>query len=96
MYLKPVCVPCQRFFYPKKNGYDFLEGMPTVQGALPGTAEPENWAPYKLWRGDLWACKGCGAEIVVGVAGGPIAEHYQDNFKQALLHFPPQLKVNDC
>jgi len=96
MILKPVCVPCQRFFRPEKNGYDFLEGMPRTNHTPPGKSHDADWLPYKLWRGDKWKCEGCGAEIVVGVAGGPIAEHYQDNFKQLLLHFPPQMKVNDC
>ncbi len=51
--MKPICVPCQRFFRPKKNEFYFLEGMPIEQGAIPGTTEQEQWKPYKLWTGDL-------------------------------------------
>jgi hypothetical protein len=64
--------------------------------ALPGTATPERWRPYKLWNGDKWECEGCGAQIVVGVARQPIAEHYQPEFDKARAYFNPQLQVNDC
>lgn len=95
--LKPVCKPCNRFFRPEKNGYFFLEGMPKDdRRPEEGNAEPEAWKPYKLWVGDLWKCKGCGAEIVVGVTGGPISEHYKSNFQEALELYPPNLQVNDC
>ncbi len=96
--MKPICVPCKRFFRVKKNGYAFIEGMPkpTPHGAKPGNAEPENWAPYKLWEGDRWECEGCGANIVVGVGRGPIAEHYQPTFSQAVDRFAPEIQVNDC
>jgi ribosomal protein L37E len=76
MLLKPVCVPCQRFFRCEKNGYWLTEGMPNGRHSytLPtpiGKEAAEFWQPYKLWVGDKWRCEGCGAEIVVGVAGGP-------------------------
>ena len=80
----------------EKNGYYFLEGMPKTSPAAPGTAEPEKWGPYKLWSGDLWKCDSCGAQIVVGVGRGPIAEHYQENFAAMLDKFAPQVQVNDC
>jgi hypothetical protein len=94
--MKPICIPCQRFFRPKKNDYSFIEGMPIDNGALPGTQQPELWKPYKLWRGDKWECEGCGAAIVVGVAQLPVAEHYQPNFDKAVAMFRPELQVNDC
>lgn len=99
--MKPICVPCQRFFRPKKNGYWFIEGMPIGNGqlppALPGTAEPQRWEPYKLWQGDLWQCEGCSAQIVSGVAHQPFAEHYQENFVQKVeATGAKQLQVNDC
>ena len=93
--MKPICVPCQRFFRPKENGFAFIEGMPT-DGAKPGTAEPEKWKPYKLWSGDKWECHGCGAEIVVGVGVSPLAEHYEPNFVERVLSFGANLQVNDC
>lgn len=97
--MKPICVPCQRFFRIKKAGYYFIEGMPKpgVQAALPGTAEPEQWTPYKLWSGDLWECKGCGAQIVSGVGLSPLSEHYKPDFEgRVLTTGANQLQVNDC
>ena len=99
MRMKPICIPCQRFFRPKKNDYPFLEAMPTSPEALPGTAPPGrsgHWTPYKLWFGDKWVCEGCGAAIVVGVAERPLAEHYQPEFQQAVALYKPELIVNDC
>lgn len=94
--MKPICVPCRRFFKIEKNGYYFLEGMPRETPALPGNAEPEKWAPYKLWCGDLWKCAGCGAQIVFGTWRAPVAEHFQGSFEQAMEKMPPQIQVNDC
>lgn len=82
-------------FRPKKNDYKFIEGMP-IGEALPGTATPDKWRPYKLWAGDKWECEGCGAVIVVGVAQRPIDEHYTETFKKNVELFGPQLQVNDC
>jgi len=92
--MKPICVPCQRFYRPKKNGVLLLEGMPIGQDVKPGTAEPEKWAPYKVWVGDLWECEGCGHETIAGVPSLPVTEHYQSDFKryaECVTH-----KVNDC
>ena len=47
--MKPICVNCQRFYRPKKNGVFFIESMPTVSGAPAGKTAPESWKPYKLW-----------------------------------------------
>ena len=93
--MKPVCVPCRRFYRPEKNGFTFIEGMPDGYAA-PGLAEPEHWHPYKLWRGDLWKCHGCGAEIIVGCARWPLAEHYQDNFEEMVKAFRAEVQINDC
>lgn len=96
--MKPVCVTCQRFFRPKKNGTSFVEGKPApgVVNAVPGTARPEDWKPYKLWLGDRWACDGCGAQIIVGVGFQPVCEHYKPDFADAVASFRPALQVNDC
>lgn len=93
--MKPICVPCQRFMRPKKNGLAFIEGMPT-DNAKPGLAEPEKWKPYKLWRGDLWECPDCGHQAIVGVARDPMAEHYQDHFKDEVARYDATLQINDC
>jgi len=94
--MKPICVPCQRFFRVKHNGYYFIEAMPKgdSRDPLPGTVDAASWEPYKLWVGDLWACEGCGAQIVSGVASRPIAEHYQPEFADKICL--SQLQVNDC
>lgn len=94
--LKPVCVPCQRFFRPAKTGFAFIEGMPDGI-AKPGLAEPEKWRPYKLWNGDKWKCPDCGATIIVGTGQVPISEHYQPEFAKRVEQFNgDQLQVNDC
>lgn len=97
--MKPVCVPCQRFFRMKKSGFYFIEGMPADGARRPaaGTAEPENWKPYKVWVADKWQCEGCGAEILSGFGNGPLAEHYQPEFKAMIERtHADQLQVNDC
>jgi len=94
--VKPVCVPCQRFFRPKKNGFYFIEAAPDGNHAPPGTEAPERWHPYKLWAGDLYECEGCGAQIVSGFGRGPIAEHYQPDFAETVKAYGAELQVNDC
>jgi hypothetical protein len=94
--MKPICVKCQRFYQIKKTGFYFIEGMPIVQRAQPGTSQPQNWQPYKLWSGDLFECQGCGAQIVVGVGLRPIAEHYQEDFEYEAKALGATFQVNDC
>lgn len=93
--LKPICVPCCRFFRPKKNGVEFVEGMPaSYPAAAPGNAEPDKWKPYKLWMGDLWRCEGCGTEIISGVGLQPIAYQHDENFKSKTKE--ATIQINDC
>lgn len=93
---KPICVPCQRFFRCVKTGFYFTEGMP-IGKALPGTAEPEKWKPYKLWAGDKFKCEGCGAEIVTGFGSGPIRGHFEKDFTQIAESLgADKYQVNDC
>jgi len=101
--MKPVCVKCQCFYRPKRNGYVFLEMMPvgfedTTAEDRRGTKMPHLWQPYKLWRGDLWACPECEHETVVGVAWEPISEHYKPDFEERVKSCGGDklLKVNDC
>lgn len=96
--MKPVCVPCQRFFRMKRAGFYFIEGMPSGDGrAQPGTAEPDKWKPYKLWVGDKWQCDDCGAVILSGFGDGPIAIHHHDDFAKRVAELgAAQLQVNDC
>lgn len=94
--MRPICTRCQRFFKPKQNGCAFIESMPTSSAAEPGAATPDLWAPYKLWNGDLWECPGCGANIIVGVAQRPVAEHYEERFDDEVERYAPEVRVNDC
>lgn len=96
MTLKSICVRCQRFYRPKKNGICFVEQMPNRKDAVPGVHSPDHWQPYKLWSGDLWSCHGCGHELIVGVAKLPLAEHYQDGFADAVISHNAEVRVNDC
>lgn len=101
--MKPICVPCRRFFRMRKSGFYFVEGMPIGEGSgengrvLPGTAEPGKWKPYKLWVGDRWECEGCGTIILSGFGAGPISEHYEKDFDQMVERTgASQFQVNDC
>jgi hypothetical protein len=95
--MKPVCVPCQRFFRPAQNGFAFIEGMPNGNDVEPGLREPQNWSPYKVWMGDRWECPDCHASIVVGVGQAPVSEHYLPDFSEWVGNLQAdQLQVNDC
>lgn len=94
--MKPICVPCQRFYRPEKNGFKFIEGMPTTNFARAGTVDADLWKPYKLWVGDKWRCEGCGHEIIVGTGLYPIDEHYTPTFKANVEAHGAEYQVNDC
>jgi hypothetical protein len=98
--MKPICVPCERFMRPKKNGTFFLEGKPwggDVEWNNKRGKEGLGWTPYKLWQGDLWACPDCGAEIIVGVGLHPWAEHHhQREFAAAVEQTGARLLIKDC
>ena len=94
--MKPICVPCKRFYRPKRNGTAFVEGMPNGNGVKPGLSEAHNWEPYKLWMGDLWECKGCGSTIIVGVARQPLSEHFMPDFMQQVVAYHADIQINDC
>lgn len=95
--MKPVCVKCQRFYRPKRNGTPFIESKPIGGKLVPqGTSRPDLWEPYKLWMGDLWQCQGCGHQLISGVAGKPISQDYHHDFHQNIAAFDPKIVVNDC
>lgn len=97
--MKPICVKCQRFYRPKQNGVMFTEMMPIGGAGInpPGTEAPEQWTPYKIWRGDLWHCLGCGHELISGVAYDPISEHYMPQFQETAEALgADKIKINDC
>lgn len=94
---KPVCVKCQCFYRPEKNGFCFTEGMPKGLNAPRGLRDPSAWEPYKLWRGDLWKCPDCNHLIIVGCASSNFHEHYLPGFTEAAAATgADQLQVNDC
>ena len=95
--MKPICVPCQRFFRVKKTGFYFIEGMPLANDAEPGTSEPNRWKPYKVWSGDRWECDGCGAVIISGVGHNPLAWQHEERFEELIQRLgADQFQVNDC
>ena len=94
---KPVCVKCQRFYRPERNGTDWIEMMPIKNGVEPGTAEPDKWKPYKLWSSDLWECRVCGHQILSGHGHQRFAENFQTDFAVKMTRLGPNpIKVNDC
>lgn len=100
MSLAPICVPCERFYRPKKNGFYFTEGKPhgaSVEWDGKQGKHSAGWTPYKVWAGDMWECPDCGAQIVVGVPHNRIAEHYELDFEDVRLRLnATQLLVKDC
>lgn len=95
--LKPICVKCQRFYRPHHTGRRFVEGMPKggSLSAAPGTSEPEQWQPYKVWSGDEWICHGCGHLIIVGTGFVPMKERHENGFSDFVKE-AKYLQVNDC
>ena len=98
--MKPICLPCERFMRPKRNGYYFVEGKPWGGGMeWDGERGKDSlgWTPYKVWVGDVWACPDCGSQIINGVGIDPVAEHYQDGFDEVMTRTNArQLMVKDC
>ena len=91
---KPICVQCQTFYRPKKNGIVVLEQMPMKTGAEPGTIDPTAWEPYKIWLADLYECNSCGMELITGFGANPACEHYEPRFAEAMKYVTHT--VNDC
>lgn len=94
-----VCMKCNLFFHSKKNGVTVEEGMPRGLPFDPVTGEKVDveWVPYKLWRADLWECRGCGTLVTAGFADGPFAEHYQPDYEKLKETYGPIVSfVKDC
>ena len=86
--LKPVCVNCNLFFKPEKNGIHFEEGYQI--------GDTGKWGSYKLWVGDKWKCRGCGAEIIVGTPLDPVMLNHEPSYTERRAQFAPELRVDDC
>jgi len=84
---KPVCLACGLFFTPHKTGITWEEGMPHGSSPLryydPDTGN--KWHSYKLWRGDVYKCRGCETEIIVGHGQQPVAIQHEPNYEQERL-----------
>jgi hypothetical protein len=87
--MKPVCVPCGLFFKAKKTGAYVEEGMPRNEART-------EWDPYKVWVGDMYECRGCGAQMVIGFGQGPVAEHFQKDYQERVARMNLVCRVNDC
>lgn len=92
---KPVCVRCQRFFRPRKNGAVWEEGKPVGQ-LQDGRPVDGTWESYKLWYGDLWECRQCGAQIIVGTGATPIARSHEFVYHELKKDMAPVVFVEDC
>lgn len=91
---KMICVACQTFYHPKKNGVVVNEQMPIATAAEPGTIDPTAWKPYKVWMADLLVCRSCGHEVIAGFAPNPASEHSEPEFAEAMKYVT--YTVNDC
>ena len=67
-YHRPVCMKCKRELHPEENGV--------------GVLDMADSRAYELFDADLWKCPGCGMEVVGGFGHGPLASHFNANFKQ--------------
>lgn len=96
--MKPICVPCQRFFRCIKTGFRFTEGMPNGKSSPtpPGKEHGDCWQPYKLWMGDKFQCEGCGAVIVSGFGASPVRVQHEPDFAEFHKTGFDQFQVNDC
>lgn len=95
--MKPICANCNLFFRPKKTGVYFEEGMPAPGARALGDGQYDRWASYKLWVGDLWECRACQAQIIVGVSpAGPISEHYKPDYHALRERLGVTRRIDDC
>ena len=65
--MSPVCVPCEKFMKPHKNGRCVLVMA--------------DGAPYQIWMADEWTCERCGAVVITGFARKPLSESFMGDFR---------------
>jgi len=95
--MKPICIHCERFMRPKKNGVYFVEGMPTLPRSEGGVGKgATGWKPYKVWCGDLWICPSCEYQTIVGVGSAPVAEQHAPGFDSWLAAATLIPMIKDC
>jgi hypothetical protein len=85
-----ACVDCAVFFVPLKTGAYIEEGFPLT--------EDNNgpWGSYKLWVCDIAVCPKCGTRVATGFPRRPVAEHFQDDYKEKLKLYPPVTRIDAC
>lgn len=59
---RPVCVKCNREMRPERYGVGCLDMVDLLA--------------YAIWDCDLWKCRACGYEILVGFGKNAIVYHY--------------------
>lgn len=94
-----ICVPCQKFYRPKKNGVFVEELMPspTSEGFPYAVVDGKSfWVSYKLWTADLLECPGCYHQVIGGFPIAPIAEHFQPDYKEIRARYAPTFFIPDC
>jgi hypothetical protein len=79
--MRPICVPCGRFFEIEKNGQAFTETFPVTVLAPDGSGAKTEHRPYRIWNGDLYECRGCHAVIITGTGSRPVAERHDEDFE---------------
>lgn len=82
-----VCLPCGKFFRPKKNGVWIEEGMPISK---------TEWGPYKIWQADLVECPSCRTEVVTGFGMKAAVEHFQPDYSKFREMAKPIARIDDC
>lgn len=96
---KPVCVKCECFMRPKKNGFYSTEGKPHG-GTVPWDGNrgkgSEGWTPYKIWAGDLWECPCCLYQIITTGTREVSIQHDIDFDHMIEVTKADQLLVKDC
>lgn len=75
--MRPICLPCQKFYRVEKNGFIFAEMIPVDDAKV-------HWSGYAVWSGDLWKCPGCGHLLISGFGQKPISRHYDEDFVEMM------------
>lgn len=78
---QPVCVPCGLTFKVEKAGVSVFEMFKSDKEV------------YRIWQADKLRCRGCGVEVIYGFGQRPLAEHFQDGFKEKVDAIPAESRI---
>lgn len=70
---RPVCAKCEK-------------EMEVVQNGV-GVEDMADWGPCQIWDADLYKCRQCGHEAVLGFGSNPISYHNDPNFQKERLRY---------